>query len=107
MSALLNYSIPLNGGEYNCPTTITDAAADIPADIEPQLECTFINSATMAGASNAPFWNSVWKGTGSCFNIAPAAYFRLFAKSYNKYNPNVRGHNYLFINTSARFSSSR
>ncbi|KAL4521658.1 hypothetical protein Ndes2526A_g01846 [Nannochloris sp. 'desiccata'] len=88
MSALLNYSIPLNGGEYNCPTTITDAAADIPADIEPQLECTFINSATMAGASNAPFWNSVWKGTGSCFNIAPAAYFRLFAKSYNKYNPN-------------------
>jgi len=91
MSSLVNYSIPLNGGAYNCPTTITNAADDIPAEIEPQLQCTFINSAIKAGAPNEPFWNSVWKGTGSCFNTSPGAYFRLFARSYNKYNPNVRG----------------
>ena len=85
------YSTALGGGMYDCPTTIANASAEVPADIVPELSCTLVNSADTAGSPNAPLWNSVWSGTGACTELRPAEYFRLFTESYNKYNPNVRG----------------
>jgi hypothetical protein len=90
MSELLSFDVAQKQGRYDCPTTVANASADIPADIEPQLNCSLANSAAPAGSSNAPFWNTVWKGTGACTGFPPSQYFRLFAEKYNLYNPNVR-----------------
>jgi hypothetical protein len=86
---LMIYSISKAIQEYECPTTVTDAAATISSETEQELNCIFVNSGVPEGSSNAGLWNDNWISTGSCTTIDSREYFRLVTEFYNKYNPNV------------------
>ena len=66
MSELILYSVAAMEGNYSCPTTVKHGAAEVPADVEPQMQCTLINSAVTAGSSNDGLWNDIWRESGAC-----------------------------------------
>ena len=66
MSEMTVYSVAKMESVGPCETTVTDASSSVPADVEPQLNCALVNSASTAGSSNAPFWNNIWTESGAC-----------------------------------------